>query len=96
MIPVLLAGIAVSLVFYRLVYDGAPEGIPRLGRAGGFGYLVTALRYTIKTEEVLDEGDRTFGGRPYALPTLGGWVILLSAEHMETLRASNDSIVRLV
>ncbi|KAF4563282.1 hypothetical protein EYR40_007003 [Pleurotus pulmonarius] len=92
MILVLLAGIAISLIFHRLVYDGAPRGIPRLGKAGGISYLITALRYTIKAEEVLDEGDRTFGGRPYALPTLGGWIIVLSAEHMETLRASNDSI----
>lgn len=56
------------------------------------GYLITASRYTLKSEEVLDQADRTFGGRPYALPTLGGWVIALSAEHMETLMVSNDSV----
>ncbi|KAF9501445.1 cytochrome P450 [Pleurotus eryngii] len=92
MISALLAGIAISFVIYRLVHDGAPKSIPRVGNPGGIGYLITALRYTIKSEEVLDEADRVFDGRPYALPTLGGWVIVLSAGHAETLRASNDSI----
>lgn len=96
MISVLLAGIAASFIVYRLVYDGAPDGIPRVGKPGGIGYLITALRYTIKSEQLLDEADRMFGGRPYAMPTLGGWIIVLSAEHMETLRSSNDSIVRIV
>ncbi|KAG9221143.1 hypothetical protein CCMSSC00406_0005418 [Pleurotus cornucopiae] len=92
MIFALLAGIAISFIIYRLIYDGAPEGIPRVSKPGGIGYLIAALRYTIKSEEVLDEADKVFVGRPYALPTLGGWIIVLSAKHMETLRASNDSI----
>lgn len=96
MIFALLAGIAISFIIYRLIYDGAPEGIPRVSKPGGIGYLIAALRYTIKSEEVLDEADKVFVGRPYALPTLGGWIIVLSAKHMETLRASNDSIVRVV
>lgn len=93
MIPALLCCVAISLIAYRLVYRGAPEGIPRYGKAGGIGYLIAALRYTIKSEEVLDEAEKVFGGRTYAIPTLAGWIIVLSAEHKEMLRVSDDSVV---
>ncbi|KAF4563290.1 hypothetical protein EYR40_006994 [Pleurotus pulmonarius] len=92
MILVLLAIIVIPFILYRLVHDGAPEGIPRIGKGGGLGYLLTAIRFAIRSEEVIDEGNRIFGGRPYAIPTLTRWLIVLSAEHMETLRSSNDSV----
>ncbi|KAF9501468.1 hypothetical protein BDN71DRAFT_1439047 [Pleurotus eryngii] len=61
MISVLLVGGIILRIIYCLRYDGAPEGLPRVGKAGGMGYLITALRYSLKSEEVLDQADRTFG-----------------------------------
>ncbi|KAF4603070.1 cytochrome P450 family protein [Pleurotus pulmonarius] len=92
MILLPLAGIAISFVLYRLVYDGAPEGIPRVGSTGGIGYLIAALRFAMKSHQVLDEADEMFGGRTYAMPTFSGWIIVLSRDHIETIRTSDDSV----
>ncbi|KAF9501469.1 hypothetical protein BDN71DRAFT_1501184 [Pleurotus eryngii] len=91
--PALLAGITISFILYHLIYDSAPEGVPRIGKAGGIGYPLAASQYTTKSEEVLNQADRMFGGQTYAIPTLAGWVIVLSDEHLETLRSSDDSIL---
>ncbi|KAJ8516848.1 hypothetical protein ONZ45_g5889 [Pleurotus djamor] len=83
---------AFFFLLYLLFNDRAPPEIPRVGRAGVIGYIITAIRFTLNSTEVLDDAEKVFGDRVFALPTLGGWVIVLSAQHLETLRASNDTI----
>jgi hypothetical protein len=61
----------VSLVYVRILqgtsYSG---GVPRLGKPGVWGYISTALRWTIDAESVILEGRSKFSGRPYTIPTL--------------------------
>ncbi|KAJ8514665.1 hypothetical protein ONZ45_g7831 [Pleurotus djamor] len=90
--PALVVGAAASLLLYILFNDRAPPGIPRVGRAGAIGYIITAIRFTLNSSSVLDEAEKEFQGRPFALPTLSGWMVWLGPEHLETLRTSNDAI----
>lgn len=91
----LLAPAALSFIVYHLLVDGAPKGIPRMGKPGGIGYFITALRFTINTERVLHEARKLFAGASFAVPSLAGWVIVLHPRHLETLRSSDDTVVGL-
>ncbi|KAJ8509399.1 hypothetical protein ONZ45_g8424 [Pleurotus djamor] len=90
MLSFVITGISVTFLLYRLFNDGAPPGIPRLSRAGGIGYLITATHYAFYGRRVLDEGARRFGSKPFALPTLAGWIIILDKQHIETVRTGDD------
>lgn len=67
--------------------------IPRVGPPTIFGYVWTALRFTFKPTEVIEEGRARFGGRPFILPSLSGSWILLSGEDIEFVRNADDSTV---
>lgn len=96
-IGVLAAGAAISFFIYRLAgLTASPPGIPRVGAPGLIGYIRTALAFTVNAENLLSEGCTKFSGRPFAVPTLAGLLIILGPELIEQLRASNDTIVRIL
>ena len=63
---------AVALLVYVRILQGISYsgGVPRLGKPGVWGYISTALRWTIDAESVILEGRSKFPGRPYTIPTL--------------------------
>jgi len=64
--------VAVVLLVYVRILQGTSYsgGVPRLGKPGVWGYISTALRWTIDAESVIMEGRSKFSGRPYTIPTL--------------------------
>lgn len=71
-------------------YSGS---IPRVGRTGVIGFLVTALRYTVDAETVIREGKAKYADQPFAVPTLAGPVFLLRPEFLDKVRASTDQVL---
>lgn len=69
------AGLVALLAFlyYRIARAiSYPGGVPCIGKPGVFGYISTALRYTLSADKLILEGREQFGGRPYVIPTLVG------------------------
>ena len=64
--------VAVVILVYVRILQGTSYsgGVPRLGKPGVWGYISTALRWTIDAESVILEGRSKFSGRPYTIPTL--------------------------
>jgi hypothetical protein len=71
-VPALFVAVAVVLLVYVRILHGISYsgGVPRLGKPGVWGYISTALRWTIDAESVILEGRSKFCGRPYTIPTL--------------------------
>lgn len=92
-IPTILTLLVAFAVYYIARATRKPAGIPRIGKPGIIGYISTAFRYTLHGLECMKEGHEQFSGRPFALPTLAGTLIVLGPEHVDTLRTSDDTIV---
>ncbi|KAF8888643.1 hypothetical protein BD779DRAFT_454966 [Infundibulicybe gibba] len=73
-----------------LAYTG---GVSRVGPPGVWGYISTALRYVLHTADVIREGKDQFGGRPFAIPTLSGYIFYVGPEYLERMRTSTDDTV---
>lgn len=84
--------VAVVLLVYVRILQGTSYsgGVPRIGKPGVWGYISTALRWTIDAESVILEGRSKFSGRPYTIPTLSGPIFLLGPEYQEMVRSAND------
>ncbi|KAF8893356.1 hypothetical protein BD779DRAFT_1044859 [Infundibulicybe gibba] len=60
-----------SLLYARLVRGiSYPGGVPRVGKSGTIGYILTALKYTFDAESVILKGRAKFFGHPFVIPTL--------------------------
>jgi hypothetical protein len=70
--------------------------LPRIGPPTIFGYIWTALRFTLHPDRVLAEARTRFSGRPYVLPSLGGSLVILSGDDVEFLRRADDKVVRYI
>jgi hypothetical protein len=66
-----------------------------VGGRGPINYIKTALKFFKNAEELLDQGWKEFGVKPFLLPriSLNGPLIILGREYVDTLRLSDDSIV---
>lgn len=84
-----LAFLAVSLRF--LTRNRRP--FPRVGAPGPIGYVWTVIRSVIDCDRVVEEGCKQFGGKTFILPSLGGEMVIMGPENIETLRRSDDSVV---
>ncbi|KAF8888638.1 cytochrome P450 [Infundibulicybe gibba] len=69
-----------------------PGGVPRVGPPGVRGYITTALRYVLHAADILREGKSQFDGRPFAIPTLSGYIFYLGPEYLERIRTSTDDM----
>jgi len=69
---------SILLSYFRItraiMYSG---GVPRVGGGGVLGYMITALRYTLDAEPIILKGRADFGGRPFVIPTLASFLLLL-------------------
>jgi hypothetical protein len=44
--------------------------VPRIGRPGVVGFVLTALKYTLDAESIIHEGKMRYGNKPFTIPTL--------------------------
>jgi len=92
MILTIITVLAVVCSLYYITRERKYAGLPRIGKPGIIGYISSASRFVLHADECLEEGWKQFSGRPFVVPTLGGPVVVLGSEHLEILRASNDTI----
>lgn len=63
--------LSLGLIYLRIErYINYPGSIPRVGKPGVVGFMLTALRYTIDAEAVISEGKAEYGDKPFTVPTL--------------------------
>ncbi|KAF7297356.1 hypothetical protein MIND_00969100 [Mycena indigotica] len=66
--------------------------LPRVGRAGPFGYAWTVLRSVLDSDGLVEEGWAKYGGKPFVLPSMSGEWIVLGPDDIEQLRRSDDTV----
>ena len=89
---ILVASLAFLAVSVRL-WTQSRYPFPRVGAPGPFGYVWTVIRSVIDCDRVVEEGCKQFGGKTFVLPSLGGEMVIMGPENVETLRRSDDSVV---
>ncbi|CAA7263163.1 unnamed protein product [Cyclocybe aegerita] len=67
-------------------------GVPRVGKPGVWGYIQTAIKYTLDAENLIIEGRTQFDNKPFVLPTLSGPIFILGPEYLERVRSGPDSV----
>ncbi len=63
---VFLLGLAYARLLKSISYSG---GVPRIGKPGLIGYIQTAFRWTLDTENLIKEGRAVFSKKPFVIPT---------------------------
>ncbi|KAK7063842.1 Ent-kaurene oxidase [Favolaschia claudopus] len=88
----LLATLAVLITgLFYLTHNRT--GLPRVGGKGPIGFILTALKSLTSFEELINEGWHKYGGKPFALPTMAGQVVLVGPENVDLIRMSDDSVI---
>ncbi|KAF9452384.1 hypothetical protein P691DRAFT_237004 [Macrolepiota fuliginosa MF-IS2] len=60
-----------GFIYVRIYrYINYPCSIPRVGKPGVLGFILTAVRYTADPEAVIAEGRAKYGNQPFTVPTL--------------------------
>jgi hypothetical protein len=88
-----LGAIVFAAVAFKL---HTTHSFPRVGNPTpfGIGYLITALKGITQTWELLEEGIKKYGGRPFVLPTLAGSILCSTNKgDVELLWKSDDHVV---
>jgi hypothetical protein len=89
-----LVAASVALVAFSAYLTHNRTGLPRVGKAGPVGFILTALRSIGSFEDLIKEGLNKYGGKPFVVPTMAGSVILVSGpENIDLIKASDDSAV---
>jgi hypothetical protein len=89
-----LVAASVALVAFSAYLTHNRTGLPRVGKAGPVGFILTALRSIGSFEDLIKEGLNKYGGKPFVVPTMAGSVIMVSGpENIDLIEASDDSAV---
>ena len=89
----ILAALLIFLSVSVRIFTRSRRPFPRVGAPGPFGYVWTVIRSVIDCDRVVEEGCKQFGGKTFVLPSLGGEIIIMGPENVETLRRSDDTVV---
>ncbi|KAJ6520276.1 cytochrome P450 [Mycena sanguinolenta] len=85
-VPVVLA----ASVFY-LTHNRT--GLPRVGKSGPLGFILTALKSITSFADLLDEGLNKYGGKAFVIPTMAGSLIIAGSENVDLFKSSDDSAI---
>ncbi|KAJ7361121.1 cytochrome P450 [Mycena albidolilacea] len=89
-----LVAASVALVAFSAYLTHNRTGLPRIGKAGPVGFILTALRSIGSFEDLIKEGLNKYGGKPFVVPTMAGSVIMVSGpENIDLIEASDDSAI---
>lgn len=78
----LVAISAVPLAFF-LYSTRNQTGLPRVGKGGPLGFVLTALKSITSFGDLVDEGLNKYGGKAFVLPSMTGSFVLVGPENVD-------------
>ncbi|KAJ6520279.1 cytochrome P450 [Mycena sanguinolenta] len=85
-VPVVL----IASVFY-LTHNRT--GLPRVGKSGPLGFILTALKSITSFADLIDEGLNKYGGKAFVIPTMAGSLIVAGPENVDLFKSSDDTAI---
>ncbi|KAF7337643.1 Ent-kaurene oxidase [Mycena sanguinolenta] len=80
----------VAFVFY---WTHNQTGLPRVGKSGPLGFILTALKSITSFADLLDEGLNKYGGKAFVVPTMAGSLIVAGPENVDLFKSSDDTAI---
>ncbi|KAF7347450.1 Ent-kaurene oxidase [Mycena venus] len=84
---------SVGLVAFTTYLTHNRTGLPRVGKAGPIGIILTAFKSITSFEDLLEEGLNKYGGKAFVVPTMAGSLVIVGVDNVEEVKNSDDSII---
>ncbi|KAF7337628.1 Ent-kaurene oxidase [Mycena sanguinolenta] len=88
-----LVAVPVVLVAFVFYLTHNRTGLPRVGKSGPLGFILTALKSITSFADLLDEGLNKYGGKAFVVPTMAGSFIIAGPENVDLFKSSDDTAI---
>jgi hypothetical protein len=78
-----LVAISAVLLAFLLYSTHNRTGLPRVGKGGPLGFILTALKSITSFADLIDEGLNKYGGKAFVLPSMTGSFVLVGPENVD-------------
>ncbi|KAF7347452.1 hypothetical protein MVEN_01501200 [Mycena venus] len=84
---------SVGLIVFTTYLTHNRTGLPRVGKAGPIGFILTAFKSITSFADLLEEGLNKYGGKAFVIPTMAGSRVIIGVDNVEKVKNSDDSII---
>ncbi|KAF7347451.1 Ent-kaurene oxidase [Mycena venus] len=84
---------SVGLIVFTTYLTHNRTGLPRVGKGGPIGFILTALKSITSFEDLLEEGLGKYGDKAFVVPTMAGSLVIIGIDNVEKVKNSDDSII---
>ncbi|KAF7337632.1 Ent-kaurene oxidase [Mycena sanguinolenta] len=88
-----LVAVPVVLVAFVFYLTHNRTGLPRVGKSGPLGFILTALKSITSFADLLDEGLNKYGGKAFVVPTMAGSLVIAGPENVGLFKSSDDTAI---